>query len=45
LVEVQPKPPEGAGSGDAVDHQTGAALELPDHGGGARSIDAVDDEV
>ena len=45
MVEVQPEPPEGLGTGDAVDHQLRAPLKLSDGSGGAWAIDAVDDEV
>jgi hypothetical protein len=45
LVEVQPEPAQGLGASDAVDLQTGAALEFSDHGGGARPVDAVDHQV
>ena len=45
LVEVQPEPPQRLGTGDAVDLKARAALEFADHGGGARPVDAVDDQV
>jgi hypothetical protein len=45
LVEVQPEPAQGPGTGDAVDLKPGAALEFSDHSRGARSVDAVDHQV
>jgi hypothetical protein len=45
LVEVQPEPAQGPGTGDAVDLKPGAALEFPDYGRGARPVDAVDHQV
>jgi hypothetical protein len=45
LVEVQPEPPQRLGTGDAVDLKPSAALEFSDHGGGARPVDAVDNQV
>jgi hypothetical protein len=45
LVEVQPEPAQGPGTGDAVDLKPGAALEFSDNAGGARPVDAVDHQV
>ena len=45
MVEVQPEAPQRLGAGDAVDHKPGSPLEFANHGGGARPVDPVDDEV
>ena len=42
MVEVQPEPPQGLGTGDL---KPGAALEFSDHGGGAPPVNAVDHQI